>query len=1139
MLQKGDVLGGRYVLLERIGSGGYGTVFRARDKAKNRIVAVKILRSDLADDPDYVRRFRREASIAGLLDSRHIVRVFEAGHSRLGNQDVHFQVMEYVEGPTLQQLLKEKTQFSPPEALEIAAGVARALEEAHDKGVVHRDIKPKNIFIAEDETVKVGDFGIAGAVDFPSLRPDDPILGTPRYMSPEQCLGKKEGTDIRSDIYSLGVVLYEMIGGRPPFEGDSPSTVAYMHIHETPPPLRQLAPSAPADVEALVECCLNKKPEERFQSPLALRRAIEGILRAEEEAPEETPVKPLGEPLPERQGGPAGVAVVSSLVGHTARFVASTAVRTGRGPAKMARWWKQRGAGFKAAAAGLLVLLLAGGGLGGAAVLSTWVQGDSSETESGSTSRAAILPTAAPASSWELAYFDPSGNLWVSSADGTEKKQVTSNGVPAEVPAQLAWSSDGKAIAFTRWPEGSWELYVTTLDEAHLLATEQVEEGKLFFPEFSWSPDSRQIAFTSHQTGKSEVHVIGVDGTGLAKLVNDPPLSEALTDEPDWTPSGILIHASEPSAWYADPDKNWVYRVDESGMATQVVKGPFRYPRWSPDGAMIAFIQSGGSHPNWLCTMLADGTDRRCIEPWFENDQIAGWLPDSSGVVFTYDYSQSAENGPFIGLYDVTTGQRRQLGEAGDQCPSLSPSGLQLAFVRSSDIWVMDLGSGAAHSVVDGASCPISWGAGAKSPSVSSTLGPALTATQGSTSTPTSTATPAAAACQHWVEVFGTGGAGLNVHESPGLNSPAKGDPLQDGFVGCAEEGLVEADGYRWQKIQDRGWVADTWLRSATGPPPPASGATTASSSGRIAFTSNRDGNDEIHVMNADGSSQTNLTNNPASDASPVWSPQGTKIAFGSNRDGNWELYVMDADGSHQTRLTNNPGADWQPAWSPDGSQIAFVSGRDGNGEIYTMNADGSDQVRLTNDPAQDWGPVWSLDGSRIGFASSRDGDQEVYLMNADGSQQMNLTNNPGPDAGLSWSPDGKRIAFLSTRGGKTSIYVMDADGTSVTQLTSSTEVNGGPIWSPDGSRMVFKAYRDANEEIYVMNVDGSAQTKLTSVATYEQTYAWSRDGSLIAFTWVDKNSFAREIYVMNADGSAQTNVTNNRADDSEPAWSP
>jgi Tol biopolymer transport system component/predicted Ser/Thr protein kinase len=1140
MPQKGDVLGGRYVLLERIGSGGYGTVFRARDKSKNRIVAVKILRSELSDDPDYVRRFRREASIAGLLDSRHIVRIFEAGHAQLRDQDVHFLVMEYVEGPTLHQLLKQKTQLAVPEALEIAAGVARGLEEAHDKGVVHRDIKPKNIFIAEDETVKVGDFGIAGAVDFPSLRPDDPILGTPRYMSPEQCLGKRDEIDIRSDVYSLGVVLYEMIAGRPPFEGDSPSTITYKHIHETPVPLGQLVPSAPAEVEALVGCCLDKRPEGRFQSPLALRRAIEETLHIEEETPEETPVKPLAEPPPKRKAGPVGIAAMPSLAGRAVRSVASGAAQMLRRPARMARSWKQRGTGFKAATAGALALLLAGAGLGGVAVLGILAQGGSSETESGSSAGAAILPTAAPAPSWELAFFDASGNLWVSTADGTEKKQLTSDGVATQLPAQLAWSPDGKAIAFTRWAERSWELYAAKVDtKTHLLASEQVEEGKPYSPEFSWSADSRQVVFTSRRTGKSGVHIVDADGSGLHKALDDSVLTTAETGQADWSHFGLLVRAGLGGVFSADQEVDGIYLVtgDSTGVTKLTDPGDF-HPKWSPDGTRIAVVKSGGSHPNWLCTMLANGTDRRCIEAWFENDQIAGWLPGSSGVVFTYDYNQGMEMGPFIGLYDVATGQRRQLGEAGDQCPSLSPSGLQLAFVRSGSIWVMDVASGADHSVVDGTACPIGWGAGSNRASVTSTPAPTPTATRRSTSTPTSTAPPAAAACQHWVEVFGTRGVGLNVHESPGLNTPV-GTPLPEGFIGCAEEGPTQADGYQWWKIQDRGWVADTWLRVATGPPSPASGATPASSSGRIVFTSKRDGNEEIYLMNGDGSGQTNLTINPASDAAPVWSPDGSEIAFVSNRDGDWEIYVMNADGSQQTRLTNDPGPDSQLAWSPDGSEIAFVSGRDGNHEIYTMNADGSDQARLTNDPAEDWGPVWSPDGSHIGFASSRDGNQEVYLMKGDGSQQTNLTNDPGPDAGLSWSPDGKRIAFFSTRGGNTAVYLMNTDGTSVTQLTSGTDDNTWPIWSPDGSKIVFAAHRDANDEIYVINADGSAQAKLTGARQHEQVYAWSQDGSLIAFTWVDEESYAREIYVMNADGSAQTNVTSNPADDSELAWSP
>ena len=230
MLHKGDVLEGRYLVLQKIGSGGHGTVFRARDKTNNRVVAIRVLSPDLANDGDYIRHFHREAKLTALLDSRHIVRVLETDYVRVGNEDVHFQVMEYVDGPTLQQVLSERGRLPAATALAITAQIARALEEADDRGVLHHNITPKNIFIAEDETAKVGDFGVARAVDVPMPR-DDAALDTLVYMSPERCRGQQEQVDVRSDIYSLGVVIYQMLAGRPPFEGDS----AGEHLSQTHP----------------------------------------------------------------------------------------------------------------------------------------------------------------------------------------------------------------------------------------------------------------------------------------------------------------------------------------------------------------------------------------------------------------------------------------------------------------------------------------------------------------------------------------------------------------------------------------------------------------------------------------------------------------------------------------------------------------------------------------------------------------------------------------------------------------------------------------------------------------------------------------------------------------------------------------
>ena len=281
----------------------------------------------------------------------------------------------------------------------------------------------------------------------------------------------------------------------------------------------------------------------------------------------------------------------------------------------------------------------------------------------------------------------------------------------------------------------------------------------------------------------------------------------------------------------------------------------------------------------------------------------------------------------------------------------------------------------------------------------------------------------------------------------------------------------------------------------------------------KIVFSSYRDGNTEIYIMNADGSNQTRLTNNPAADEYPSWSPDGKKIAFGSNRDGNNEVYIMNADGSNQTNLTDNPAYDLGPSWSPDGKKIAFASERDGNVDVFIMNTDGSNQTRLTNNPAADVKPQWSPDGKKIAFQTTRNGKEDVYVMNSDGSNETRLTNNPASDLGLSWSPDGKKIAFASRRDGNseifygnTEIYIMNADGSNQTRLTNNPSFDMVPCWSPDGKKIAFYSLRN--------DVPPEKDERL----------------------WYEMNA---EIYVMNADGSEQKNITNNPAYDGYPSWSP
>jgi dipeptidyl aminopeptidase/acylaminoacyl peptidase len=251
---------------------------------------------------------------------------------------------------------------------------------------------------------------------------------------------------------------------------------------------------------------------------------------------------------------------------------------------------------------------------------------------------------------------------------------------------------------------------------------------------------------------------------------------------------------------------------------------------------------------------------------------------------------------------------------------------------------------------------------------------------------------------------------------------------------------------------------------------------------GKIAFQSQRDGNNEIYVMNGDGSGQINLTNHPANDIDPSVSADGSKIVFASNRTGDdFEIYVMNADGTNVMPLTDNTDNDILPAISPDGGKIAFVSERDGNLEIYIMNADGSGETRLTNNSATDEFPSFNSDGSKIAFNSDRDGNNEIYVMNADGSNQMRLTFfATSTETGPSFSRDGSKIAFTSNRDGNNEIYVMNADGSNQARVTISSAFDASASFSPDGSKIAFQSSRDGNHEIYTVNIDGSNLTRLT-----------------------------------------------------------
>lgn len=327
------VIADRYELDAVIGSGGMSEVFAATDTLIGREVAVKMLRIDLAKDPNFRERFRREAQNSGRLSHSSIVAVFDTGEVDKDGTSVPYIVMERVQGRNLREVVTEDGVFTPVEAANILIPVCEALQASHDAGIIHRDVKPANIMITNTGGVKVMDFGIARAVNdsTSAMTQTSAVIGTAQYLSPEQARGKP--ADARSDIYATGCVMYELVTGKPPFEGESPFAVAYQHVQEDPTPpsdfIADLTPTSAVNVDAVVLTAMAKHSADRYQTASEMaadlgrlsRNAVSHAARAHVET-EETPEEPetrFSTRTSTQVAPAAGVAAASTGSGSSSR----------------------------------------------------------------------------------------------------------------------------------------------------------------------------------------------------------------------------------------------------------------------------------------------------------------------------------------------------------------------------------------------------------------------------------------------------------------------------------------------------------------------------------------------------------------------------------------------------------------------------------------------------------------------------------------------------------------------------------------------------------------------------------------------------------------------------------------------------
>jgi Tol biopolymer transport system component len=544
-----------YRILQALGSGGMGEVYAAEDTKLHRRVALKVLPSNVAADPERLQRFRREAQAVALLNHPNVVTLYaveEAG-------DVHFLTMELVDGKTLGELTPGDG-WSPPEFLKLAVPLADAVGTAHQRGIIHRDLKPANIMLSADGRLKVLDFGLAklmheetSAADISVLTTEQlteqhRILGTAAYMSPEQAEGR--ALDHRTDIFSLGVVLYEMASGRRPFRGDTAISVISSIIKDSPPPLAEVNRRFSGDLDRIIGRCLAKDPARRYQSVMDLRADLEEV----------------------QQRGDSGEGVAA----------------TSRTPAAGARQRGRRIIGIAAAGALIAVAayVLVRRNHGGDHAHPSSLRATFSQL----TAQPGVewFPSLSPDGKWVAYAGEVSGNrdIYLQSVNGQNPMNLTKDSLVED--DQPAFSPDGERIAFRSSRDGGGIFVMGRTGEA-------VRRVTSFGFKPAWSPDGARLAFTTQNgTGNSELWLVGANGGEPQRLGTGDAV------HPSWSPSGRRIAYAVRQGGQRQLD---VWTIPSAGGApTAVTADPATdwNPVWAPDGKHLYFLSNrSGSMNLW------------------------------------------------------------------------------------------------------------------------------------------------------------------------------------------------------------------------------------------------------------------------------------------------------------------------------------------------------------------------------------------------------------------------------------------------------------------------------------------------------------------------------------------------------------
>jgi serine/threonine protein kinase len=631
---------GQYQILEDIGHGGMATVYKAWQRSLERYVAIKVLFPHLSSQ-EFVQRFQQEAIVVASLNHPNIVTIYE-----VEEQDGYIYIaMEYIDGHPLSQIVIDDGVLAANRLLHILRQVAAALDYAHQRHFIHRDIKSSNILVTAEGRAVIADFGIAKAMEgsgaTAQLTSTGTVMGTPAYMSPEQIQGFPLTT--KTDLYSLGIVCYEMLAGRLPFGGATTAATMYAQVNSPPPSIRQINPSVPKAIEKTLERMLAKRPEERFPIASAFVDELSAGYLAKgspvhNTAPYNTPhsssypanagptvYQPPQSQLPPYKKSPKS----SPLVLITG--IATIAVLIGLSILVISFFSKPDPTHIPTVQAGKVVTVVA------------------TPTSTPTTHLIESTPTSPPPSPTH-----------------------TSMAAATETATSIMMSLVGK-IAFASKQENNVEILVMNSDGSGLknLTNSPTLD---YWPR--WSPDGTKIAFHSYELGQqnAEIYVMDADGTNWIRLTR----SEAADKFPDWSPDGTrIVFASDRDSDYE------IYLMDSRGAYIEALTdNPAKdyYPIWCPDGTCILFDSDRDANTE-IYSMNLSGQEPINLTNNPATDTLAAWSPDGTKIAFSSDRSGQFE----VWVMNASGTNATRLTTQGGQEPRWSPDGKHIIFVSTRD----------------------------------------------------------------------------------------------------------------------------------------------------------------------------------------------------------------------------------------------------------------------------------------------------------------------------------------------------------------------------------------------------------------------------------------------------------------------